>query len=464
MAEKMGILGISNAGSAPPLQTRRKYDRSDKILMRAFLDAAVMHIIIQKMQKRGVKDLKYYMFEDDYLINNGTIKGASNAGADAAITTSTAYFNVYGPNSEAAETFLSVDDKIHIPAQQVLQTAVKGTGGVTDSTVMLAGEDFIVAEIMGGNLVRVTRGGGSGTLSGNITAISGSALNFEMKGVVLGDASSSPVARSNDLEEDYNYREVKRFPWDVSGRLLMQDMYGTPELQRRAVHARTMLFRYMERTFWTNHRYLSYGAGGLEKSHTGGFFEFVADTSTTWTRVSTYDASKDLVLGDGAQRVWMVNGGLSLANWSKYMEKALKYGSRNKLFVAGREFMVALENLLRPYYGSFTWDEDTFGFQIVMVRSMFGTIPFLVEQEFSSGAAGYGYNCACLDMDYLWYVYGEGPCAVKGCGNTNSDIHIHQNIQDNDAAHRKDELFVDFGWDQRFRNAHSWVIWDGTNT
>ena len=464
MSEKIGILGVSTAGSAPPLQTRRKYDRSDKILMRALADAPVLHIIIQKMQKRGVGDIKYYMSEDDYLINNGTIKGCSSAGADAAITTATANFYVRGPNSEAANTFLSVNDKLHIPAQQTNQSAVKGTGGVTDSTVYVAGEDLVVAEIVSANVIRVTRGSGAGTQAGNITCSSGSYLNFELKGNVLADASSSPEARNNDLEEDYNYREIKRFPWDVSGRLLMQDMYGSPELQRRAVHARTMLFRYMERGFWTNHRYISYNADGNEVTHTGGFFEFVADTSATWTRVPVYDASKDLVLGDATQRLWMVNGGLSLANWSKYMEKALKYGSRNKLFVCGREFAVELENLLRPYYGGFGWEEDTFGFQIALARSMFGTIPFLVEQEFSSGTGAYGYNCACLDMDYLWYVYGSGPCAIKGCGNQNSDIHIHQNIQDNDAAHRKDELFVDYGWDQRFRNAHSWVIWDGTKS
>jgi hypothetical protein len=58
----------------------------------------------------------------------------------------------------------------------------------------------------------------------------------------------------------------------------------------------------------------------------------------------------------------------------------------------------------------------------------------------------------------LWYVYGEGPCAVKNCGNTNSDVHVHQEIQANDEAHRKDELFVDFGFDQRFRKAHSLLI------
>lgn len=460
---KTGILGISNAGSDPPLQTRRKYDRSDKILLRALADAPVLHIIVSRAQKRAVKDVKYYMFEDDYFVQSGTLKGCTSAGADTALTTSLGYVYVAGENSEAANTFLRVGDILHIPAFQTNQSATKGTGdGSTDGTVMMAGEDMIVREIVDANVVRVTRGGGAGTLAGNVTASSAASVNFELKGNVMADASASPSAISDSIEEDYNYREIKRMPWDISGRNLMQDVYGTPDIQRLAVKNRTQLLRYMERTFWTNHRYLSYGANGLEESHTGGFFEFVCDTSATWTRVAAYDASKDLVMGDASQRVWKVNKNFSLSNWNRFLEKSLKWGSKSKLLVIGRSFAVELEDLLRPYYGAFTWDVDTFGFGVIRAQNSFGQIPIVVEQEWSTGAAGYDYHAACLDMDYLWYTYGVGPCAIKGCGNQNSDIHVHQNIQANDENHRKDELYVDYGWDQRFRKAHSWLIWDGT--
>ena len=460
---RIGILGVSAAGSAPPLQTRRKYDRSDKILMRALADAPILHLIIQRMQKRGVGDIKYYMMEDDYFIQNGTLKGCSEAGADAALTTSLQYLYITGPNSEAASTFIRVDDKLHIPAFQTAQSNTHGTGdGSTDGVAMIAGEDVLVIEVVSDYVVKVARGGGAGTLAGNMTAASAATLNFEHKGNVLADASSSPSAISQALEEDYNYREVKRVPWDVSGRNMMQDMYGQNDLQRLAIKNRTQLFRYMERTFWTNHRALAYGSNGLEKSHTGGFMEFVADTSTTGTRVAAYDASKDLVMGDASQRVWKVNKNLTLDNYNKFLEKSLKYGSRSKLYVGGREHLTYLESMLRPYYGSFDWDVDTFGFGVMMARNSFGQIPIVVEQEFSDGAAAYGYCAAVLDMDYLGYVYGEGPCAVKGCGNTNSDIHVHQEIQANDANHRKDELFVDYGWDQHFRKAHSLLIADSS--
>jgi len=463
-SNRIGILGVSTGGSAPPLQSLRKYDRSDRIIMRALSDAPILHIIITRQMKRGVKSVKYYMSEDDYFIQNGTLKGSTSAGADAALTTSTVYIYVAGPSDEAANTFMRVGDKINIGAFQTNQTATKGTGdGSTDGIVQLAGEDMIVREIISANVLRVARNGGAGTAIGGVTAGSGNTLNWDHKGNTLGDASASPSALSDALEEDYNYREVQRRPWDISGRNLMEDSYGMADLQRLAIKNRTQFLRDMEKKFWTSHRYLTYTAQNLDESHTGGWMEYVADTSTTGTRIAAYDASKDLVMGDGTQRVWLVNKNFGLHNWNSFMEKSLKYGSKNKLGVGGREYLTNLENTLRPHYGGFDWDVDSFGFGIMMARTSFGEIPIAVEQEWSDGAAAHKYNFGVVDMDYVWYTYGMGPCAVKGCGNTNSDLHIHKEIQANDELHRKDELFADFGFDQRFRKAHSWLIWDGTN-
>jgi len=454
----LGLTGVSRTdGAAPPLQNRRKYDRSDKIIMKGLADAPLLHIMIKRGQKRAVGDIKYYMFEDDYFVQSGTLKGCTAAGADAALTTGLQYMYIAGDASEKGNTLLRPNDIIHIPAFQDNQTNTKGTGnGTTDGAVGMAGEDVRIREFVTDNVALVTRGGGEGTLTTNITAGSGNTLKWEYKGNALPDASASPVARAQAIDEDYNYRQVMRLSWDVSGRNLMQDMYGPSDIQRYAVKNRTQFLRNLERTFWTGHRYIAYSANGLEQSTTGGAFEYIVDTSTT--RKAVYDASKDLLEGDASQRVWKVNKNFGLDNYNRFMEKALKYGSRNKLGVGGREFLVTLESMLRPYYGSFDWDVDSFGFGVVMARCSFGRIPIVVEQEWSDCAAGYGYFFASVDMDYMWYVYGAGPCAIKGCGNTNSDVHLHQEIQGNDEAHRKDELFADFGFDQRFRKAHSLIV------
>lgn len=463
---KTGILGVSDSGSSPPLQTLRKYDRSDRIYMRALGRAPLLHLMTTKHQKRPVGDIKYYVTEDDYYIQGGTLKGCTVAGADTALTTSLGYVYVAGPASEAANTFLRVGDKLHVPAFQTNQTNTKGTGdGSTDGTVMVAGETMIVEEIVTANVVRVTRGGGAGTLTGNVTAGSGNTLNFDLMGAAFADASASPDGLADSLDEDYNYREIFRIAWDVSGRNLMQDMYGTPDVQRLAVKSRTQLFRYIERRCLFGHRHLGYNSLGHEISHSGGLFEYIADTSIDGTRVAAYDASKDLVTGDGTQRIWKLNKNFTLDNINHFMERAYKYGENKdrKALVAGRKFLVMLENLLRPYYGSFDWDVNTFGFNIALAKSSWGVLPIVIEEEFSEGSSGYDYCAVAVDFDYLWYTYGEGPCAIKGCGNKNSDVHLHQEIQANDEAHRKDELFADIGWDQKFRKAHSLIIAESTD-
>jgi hypothetical protein len=464
---KIGVLGVSNAGAAPPLQTRRKYDRSDKIILRALADAPLLNIITQKTQKRPVSDTKFYMMEEEYRVQAGTLEGSTAGGTDAAITTSTAYFKVYGEGGEKAIDILRVNDKLHIPAFQTNQTATKGTGdGSTDGTVRVAGEDVIIAEIIDDNVVRITRGGGDTSatgIAGNCTASSGSLLKWEHKGNILPDGSSSPESFSQDLEEDYNYLENHREPWEVSAGHLITDFYGGTDDRRAAIQARAAMFRFMERSFWTGHRYMGYMGDGLQKPNTGGWMEFITDVSAAGTRLGAYDASRDLIMGDGTQRIWMVNKNFDLNNWGMFLNKALKWGNKgNKALVCGRAFAVELENMIRPYYGGFGWDESSFGFAVATARSTFGTLPIIIEQEFSDGAAGYDYWCAVVDMSFVWYCFGQGPCAVKDCGAQNTNLHVHQNIQSNDAAKRKDELFVTYGWDQHFRRAHSLLIWDGT--
>ena len=120
------------------------------------------------------------------------------------------------------------------------------------------------------------------------------------------------------------------------------------------------------------------------------------------------------------------------------------------------------ENLYQHKFGAFDYDVDSFGFAVAMVKNTFGVIPLAVENEFSANNYGYHYHAACIDHDYLWYRYYAGKCIVKGCGYSTSDIHTHKEIQQNDQAARKDELFGDVGWDQKHRNSHSWIMWDGT--
>lgn len=454
MAQRVGVRGTSVSGSAPPTQTRLKYDRSDRILMKALADAPALHIVIKKQMKRPTGSFKFYMYEDDYETFGFDIQGCDANGTAAAITTSTQYLK----STTALRTYLQKNDILHISVDANNQTAA-------DGTVAAAGENVIIEEFLTDYVMRVTRAGGAGTQTYNVTAGSGNTVYAEKLMSAFEDASYSPTSISQSLDEDYNYLQTFRKSWMVSNRNNLEDMYGEKDLQLEARRKRTSQFREMERTLWTGTRYARYASTGLTQSMTGGILPYVADTSTTYTRVAVYDSTKDLVnsSGDGTQRIWRVNKNFDLPNMNLYLEKALKYGNKSsKVLYGGRGFVTKFENLYQHKFGAFDYDVDSFGFAVAMVKNTFGIIPLAVENEFSSNNYGYHYHAACIDHDYLWYRYYAGKCIVKGCGYSTSDIHTHKEIQQNDQAARKDELFGDVGWDQKHRNSHSWIMWDGT--
>jgi hypothetical protein len=453
MAQRVGVRGTSVSGGAPPTQSRLKYDRSDRILMKALADAPALHIVIKKQMKRPTGSFKFYMYEDAYETFGFDIEGCSAAGADAAITTSTVYFK----SATALRTYLQKNDILHISSYALNQTN-------TDGTVAAAGENLIVEEFLTDYVMRCTRAGGAGTQTYNVTADSGDTLYAETLSPAFEDASYSPVAISQSLDEDYNYLQTMRKSWMVSNRNNLEDMYGEKDMQLEARRKRLTFFRNMERTLWTGTRYGRYASTGLAQTMTGGILPYIADTSATYTRVAVYTEASDLVTGTGAQRIWKVNKNFDLPNYNRFLEKALKWGSRsNKVQYGGRGFVTEFENLYQSKFGAFDYDVDQFGFAVAMVKNSFGMLPLAVENEFSPNNNGYNYNFAVIDHDYLWYRYYGGQCIVKGCGYGTSDVHTHKEIQQSDQAARKDELYADVGWDQKHRDAHAWGIWDGTN-
>jgi len=463
MAQRLGVRGTSTAGAAPPTQTRLKYDRSDRILMKSLADAPALHITIKKAKKRPTSSFKFYMYEDDYEVFSFELEGADAVGADAALATSTIYFKSATKLSE----YLQAKDILHISLWDENQTGVIGTGdGASDGTAALAGENIIVESFVNDYVIRVTRQGGAGTQAYNVTGLINTLLTAEHIGNAMEDGSLSPDPISQSLEEDYNYLQNMRITWSVSNRNQHEEMYGGSDLQLEARRKRLTLFRRIERSFWTGSRYARYSGSSLVQSFTGGILPYVIDLSATHTRVDAYDASGDLVKGDGTQQMWLVNKNFSINNWNKFLEKAFKYGTRNsKVGYGGRGFITEFENMYEGKFGAFDYDVDQFGFAVAMAKNTFGILPIAVEQEFSTNNAGYNFHFVVVDHDYVWYRFGKGACSVMNgqCGYSNTDIHVHQNIQARDAAYRKDELYVDFGWDQKHRNAHSWLAWDGTH-
>ena len=103
--------------------------------------------------------------EGELIELKGALKGSNSAGtADVAITTSSTYFS--GAN---LGIMVEVGGQIYIESHQTNQT---------NTSVVIHGEIFICMVKVTDDVIKVKRGGGDGTFSTNVTADSGSTLNW----------------------------------------------------------------------------------------------------------------------------------------------------------------------------------------------------------------------------------------------------------------------------------------------
>ena len=89
MATQLGSRVTTKSGGAPPLQTRRKNDRSDQIVFQEINHAPMMTRILKGGQKKVSGDPKYFMLEQDYETFEFEVTGALAAGTSTTLATNT---------------------------------------------------------------------------------------------------------------------------------------------------------------------------------------------------------------------------------------------------------------------------------------------------------------------------------------------------------------------------------------
>ena len=434
MASQLGARATSQSGGAPPLQTRRKNDRSDLIIFKEVNHAPMMTKLVASGQKKVTGDPKYYMFEQDYETFEFELGGSDAAGAAATLGTTTTLIRITNIGD-----ILQPGDLIHVPAGDDDQSTAEGT-------VKAAGEVMIFEEVLGTNHGEVTRGGGAGSATSNVaTSVAANTIKSQMASNINAEGATSRTALSGQLEEDYNYTAIFRSSWEVTGTLDATDLYGGDEQMIEARQKRRSFVRNMERRWWFSHRYIRYSAGKPQRQ-SGGWLEYIADTDSSGTRVAVYDSSKDLISGDGTQRMWLAGTNWSIDNFNKFVEKATQFGNRIKTGYAGPGFMTTFENKMRPFV-RMQWTTDSFGVKVARYECTHGIINFIVEPEFYGELTD---DLVLIDDQFSWYRFMKGR-----------DVQVRKNIQPNDADSFKHELFAEVGPDQKFRNSHSWLTAKG---
>ena len=103
---EIGALGINQIN-----QERRKFDKSDQIVMKEFVNSGTFGIIYSRGQKKKTKDTTYKMWEQDYPKVDFEFKGCDSAGADAEITKTSELFKI-----DQVNKMLKPNDLLHIPS------------------------------------------------------------------------------------------------------------------------------------------------------------------------------------------------------------------------------------------------------------------------------------------------------------------------------------------------------------
>lgn len=454
---RIGTLGtISEGGVAPPLQTRRKFDRTNEITFRERTTAPFLHVLTTNMQRKPTGDPKFNHWEDGEMKWKFDIAGNSG-GAAATLTTSATELYIAD-----AGRYLRTGDRLHIPASQANMDGV--------AAVRSRGEVMRVVSISG-DVVTVIRNTATASNVKTASAVTLGAVNL---GAAHREGGASPDALNTVLGEGHNFCQIFKEPINLTGTLLATDMYGLSEKQRKLRLARNKVAREIERSFLHGVRDMWY-EGGQPVRSCGGVMEWLFTPESLsdpdgdlqdYLNAAT-DSGHDLVTGDHTSRIHNLGGSLTWNGMLSYLEWAFAYGGKSKWALAGPSFMTEFQKLFQNRVEVNAVYSGKYGLHVTDVVTPHGNLHMVNEPEFFAVAEGesatvpMGYSNALLvlDMEYLGYRYTvakEGGKNFQYGGERN--LRLIEGIQLPGSDQLKDEFHAEVGPQMKFGKAHSMMI------
>lgn len=333
----------------------------------------------QSKKKRAVTDPKFYVFEDMY--------GASYealATGPAAIATSITVVDatIYAPG----DIILLVDPAGSIADEQILVTAATGT------------------------TLTVTRGYDAAN-AGTGLNFSGGAAQMFLLGSASAEGATSRTAVSTTKTKVFNYTQIFRDSFEVTGTLNSTELYTGDQLQYQNHKKGVEHALRIERSFWFGKAYEN-TASATPVRTTGGIIEAIE------------------AAGSGAFIQDEANSVLTEDEWNTFLAGAFGYGNIEKMMFASGTLLSAVSGFARGALRVAPKDK-TFGIEVSQYLSPHGTVDFIRNPLFRNKYSGHG---ALLDIDTIEYVFLKGR-----------DTTLRQNIQANDADTRKDEFMTECG-------------------
>jgi hypothetical protein len=375
-------------GTANILSDRVAVNMSDKISMLE-PEASPLLVLTKKLGNKTTSNYKFEWMEQDPMARWVSANTVSDIAADATTLP------------------LQTDEGANVAVNDIIK-------------VVRTGEILRVTDISTDSLT-VTRGYGT---------TAGAVIKDDDKILIIGNAlmqgSGSPAEKYNTPTPLYNYTQIFKTPFSITGTLENTKLIGGEELARERLIAGIEHAKSIEYALLFGERKLD-TTGAQPLSTTAGVVTFLTGTDN----VSTV-AKADLVEAD----------------FETFCEEVFTYGSGEKVMFACPYMITKINTWAKGKLEIVQADKDkTYGLNIVKYMTPHGTLDIVKHPLFVQGYAGYN---LVLDLDELSYR----PLQ-------NRDTKLQTNIQDNDEDGERDQYITESGLELRMPKKHGMFIVTG---
>jgi hypothetical protein len=279
------------------------------------------------------------------------------------------------------------------------------------------GEAILVTATAAGNIT-VTRGlgAGAGSAAGAIAAASAAnAAELFIVSNANAEGSTLREIKHPALNTQFNYAEIVRTPFGVTGTEDATTHYGGDERDRLRAKFGVEHLRNLERMFWWGARSIQ----GTNQRTAGGVVEFLASNVTTGVGTLTESTLKTI------------------------LKQAFRYGSERKVAFVSPTVKVALDGfplssarMNDPGSGNNKW-----GIDLTTYYSSQGVLDIVMHRSWNDSAVygGYGF---IIDPAFVEYKYLR-------------DTRLRQNVHAPDYDGMKDEYLTECGLKLANEAAHA---------
>lgn len=262
-------------------------------------------------------------------------------------------------------------------------TSAAGTIGVSNGNYFRVG-DFIRDTTTGEGMEVTATASGSLTVTRGIGGVTAAAVGSGDELFIVGNVNAEGAGlreiKIPKLVNQYNYTEIVRTPFGVTGTEAATKLFGGPDITRLEAKFAVEHMRLLEQIALVGARKEDTTTAGKPKRFAGGAYEYITTNVTGGV------------------------GTLTETTWLTFLRSGFRYGSGRKLLLAAPLVVNAMEGYARANIKtSGTADHaNTYGIQMSEYVSGQGIVDIVMERWMNDSAIYRGY-AFLIDLDSVFY-------------------------------------------------------------